>query len=175
MKTLLALLASAALAAACAPPVVEEHGAPVAASEPHVAGDDQIAAGRYLVLIGGCNDCHTANYAETGGNVPEGERLLGNTYGFRGPWGVSYPANLRLTVAGMSEDAWATSLKTRDGLPPMPWYNLRGMSDQDRRLIYRYIKSLGAKGERLPPATPPGEEPTRPYIYFVPITGKAPR
>ena len=33
--------------------------------------------GRYLVVIGGCNDCHTAGYPEQGGKVPEGEWLKG--------------------------------------------------------------------------------------------------
>ena len=43
------------------------------------AGDkagDQVARGRYLVTIGGCNDCHTDGYLQNGGNVPEDDWLL---------------------------------------------------------------------------------------------------
>ncbi|HTG73952.1 MAG TPA: cytochrome C, partial [Terriglobia bacterium] len=31
------------------------------------APNAQVERGRYIVEIGGCNDCHTAGYAEAGG------------------------------------------------------------------------------------------------------------
>ena len=34
--------------------------------------------GKYLVQIGGCNDCHTPGYAATGGKVPEKDWLVGD-------------------------------------------------------------------------------------------------
>ena len=47
-------------------------------SNPSAAADDPaIKRGRYLVQIGGCNDCHTAGYAETAGNVPTDAWLTG--------------------------------------------------------------------------------------------------
>ena len=61
----------------------------------YVQADSQIEAGRYLVKIGGCNDCHTPGYVEklmmTGEAMPESEWLKGADVGFSGPWGVSYP------------------------------------------------------------------------------------
>ena len=57
-----------------------------------------VERGQYLVQIGGCNDCHTAGYAEKAGNVPESEWLIGAPVGFKGAWGTSYAANLRLTL-----------------------------------------------------------------------------
>ena len=53
-----------------------------------VAGDkgaDAVARGRYLVTIGGCNDCHTNGYLQNGGNVPEGDWLKGTAVGYQGP------------------------------------------------------------------------------------------
>tara|TARA_R100001377_G_C3191751_1_gene110895 strand:+ start:496 stop:702 length:207 start_codon:yes stop_codon:yes gene_type:complete len=53
-------------------------------------------------------------------------------------------------------------------LPPMPWFNLRAMSEDDLRAIYRYISSLGELGEAMPAYMPPGTVPDSPYIVFVP-------
>lgn len=53
--------------------------------------------GRYLITIAGCNDCHTAGYPESGGKVPEFQWLKGSPIGYQGPWGTTYPANLRLS------------------------------------------------------------------------------
>jgi mono/diheme cytochrome c family protein len=66
---------------------------------PALAQQGDAARGRYIALIGGCNDCHTAGFPQKGGEVPEAEWLLGNPVGFRGPWGTTYPTNLRLTQA----------------------------------------------------------------------------
>ena len=60
----------------------------------------QIARGRYLVKLGSCNDCHTADYAPHDGKVPESQWLLGGgSLGFNGPWGTTYAPNLRLTMS----------------------------------------------------------------------------
>ena len=34
--------------------------------------------GRYLIQVGGCNDCHTPAYPEKGGKVPEAQWLTGD-------------------------------------------------------------------------------------------------
>lgn len=61
-----------------------------------VADETDISRGKYLVEIGGCNDCHTAGFGPSGGTTPESERLLGSNLGFRGGWGTTYPSNLRV-------------------------------------------------------------------------------
>jgi mono/diheme cytochrome c family protein len=58
--------------------------------------DPQVERGRYLIKIGGCNDCHTAGYAPAGGKVPESQWLTGDALCWRGPWGTTYATNLRL-------------------------------------------------------------------------------
>lgn len=125
----------------------------------------QIERGRYLVSISACNDCHTRGYAASGGELPESEWLLGSDVGFQGPWGTSYPANLRLTVASMSEPDWLTFARARR-LPPMPWFALRDMDDSDLRAVYHFIRSLGARGDRAPAAVGRGIAVTTPYIDF---------
>ena len=51
------------------------------------SGDDMVERGKYLVVVTGCNDCHTAGYLFSQGDVPEEEWLTGNPVGWRGPWG----------------------------------------------------------------------------------------
>jgi mono/diheme cytochrome c family protein len=128
-----------------------------------------IERGRYLVATSGCNDCHTAGYAEKGGTTPEADWLLGDSVGFRGPWGVSYPANLRLSFQGLSEAEWLRFARVQR-LPPMPWFNLRDMNDDDLRSMYLFIRSLGPKGARAPTAVAPNGNVTTPFIQFTPQT-----
>lgn len=126
-----------------------------------------VERGRYLVQIGGCNDCHTPDYGQLAGQKPVDEWLTGWSVGFRGPWGTSYPSNLRLTVRGMSEEQWL-SFARAPRLPPMPWFSLRDMTDEDLRSIYRFISDLGPKGERAPTAAAPGQPVSTPYFMFEP-------
>lgn len=135
---------------------------------PYVTTSSPVAAGRYLAIVGGCNDCHTERYLQSEGDVPEADWLTGSAVGWRGPWGTTYPANLRLSVGRMSEDAWVEVLHTRKALPPMPWMNVEHLSEQDARALYRYIASLGPKGEPAPAYVPPDQEPSTPYIDLVP-------
>jgi len=135
-----------------------------------------IARGRYLVATSGCNDCHTPGYPEAGGKIPQVKWLVGNAVGFQGPWGTTYPANLRLLMQGMSEQEWM-KVARKPLRPPMPWFNLREMNDTDLRAMYMFIRSLGPAGKAAPKYAPPGVAVTTPYIEFVPknlpVTAKA--
>lgn len=124
-----------------------------------------IERGRYMAAAGGCNDCHTPGYMESEGNVPEANWLTGNTLGFVGPWGTTYPANLRLYMGQLTEAQWLERAR-RPLRPPMPWFNLRDMSNDDLRALYHYIRALGPSGEPAPAALAPGQTPTTPYIDF---------
>jgi len=130
-------------------------------------GEQVIARGRYLVTIGGCNDCHTPGYVQSNGQVPEESWLQGSSVGFSGPWGVSYPGNLRLLVAGMEPDNWLNRVDA-GGLPPMPWPALQAMNTEDRIAVYQYLRALGPAGEWSPVAQPPGEAIRTQHISFVP-------
>jgi len=123
--------------------------------------------GRYLVSVGACNDCHTPGYPEAAGKIPTERWLTGNEVGFRGPWGTSYPANLRLKVQDWTEKQWLTRVR-QPMLPPMPWFNLRDMSDADLIAMYRFIRALGPAGEPAPAAVGPGVAVPTPYIEFEP-------
>ena len=77
------------------PRAERETATPVVAQQPK-KNAAAIERGRYLVKIAGCNDCHTPGYAQAGGSVPENKWLMGDTLGYQGPWGTTYPVNLRL-------------------------------------------------------------------------------
>jgi mono/diheme cytochrome c family protein len=140
-----------------------------AVTTPHIVASNPVEAGRYLAIVGGCNDCHTEGYLQNEGKIPEADWLAGSALGWRGPWGTTYPPNLRLRVQEITEDAWVTTLHTRTAMPPMPWMNVNQMAEEDARALYQYIRSLGAKGEPMPAAVPPDQEPTTPYLSLAPV------
>ena len=130
------------------------------------AEQGMIDRGRYLMKIAGCNDCHTAGYAQSGGNVPEAQWLTGDALGWSGPWGTTYAANLRLVIAGMSEEEWIQRARAARYRPPMPWFALRDMNEADLRAAYRYIRSLGPAGNPAPAYVPPGDKVAGPVVTF---------
>ncbi|MGE0797702.1 MAG: c-type cytochrome [Lautropia sp.] len=144
--------------------------ATASAEPPAKSGDDRprdpVALGRYLVQTAGCNDCHTPGYTQNGGKTPESAWLTGDTLGWHGPWGTTYGSNLRLFVADLSEAQWLQYLRRMEARPPMPWFNLRAMTDGDLRAIYRYIKAAGPAGEPAPAYLPPGQQPRGPVARF---------
>lgn len=137
-----------------------------------LAEDNLVARGRYVVEITGCNDCHTPGYAENGGQLPLNQWLTGNPVGFNGPWGTTFPANLRLLMQNLSEEQWVAKAKTLEARPPMPWFNVRFMSETDQRAVYQFIKSLGPAGEPAPAFVPPEAKPENMYISFVPVSAQ---
>lgn len=136
-------------------------------TEAKKASSQQIARGRYLLTVGSCNDCHTAGFAPSDGKVPEKEWLLGDgTLGFRGPWGTTYPTNLRLSLSKMTEAQWVKYAKGLSARPPMPWFNLNQWTESDLKAFYQYVRQLGPVGDVVRDALPPGQEPPRPYIHW---------
>ena len=125
-----------------------------------------IERGRYIAQLGGCNDCHTSGYLMNNGEIPESEWLKGDNFGWRGPWGTTYPPNLRLFLKHMDEDQWVSVARTLKRRPPMPWYTLNRMSEQDLRAFYRFVVSLGDPGEPAPAYVPPDREPETAYALF---------
>jgi mono/diheme cytochrome c family protein len=128
--------------------------------------NDQVAHGRYIVTIAGCNDCHTPGYLLTEGQVPEEKWLLGDSFGWRGPWGTTYAPNLRLLAGGMTESQWVTMAKSLKARPPMPWFNLNQMKVEDMKALFHYLRHLGPAGETAPAYVPPDQEPPPPYATF---------
>jgi mono/diheme cytochrome c family protein len=128
--------------------------------------EEAIERGRYLTQIAGCNDCHTPGYMDSGGKVPQDQWLIGSNLGWRGAWGTTYPSNLRLYLQRIPEEKWVTIAHTTQYRPPMPWFDLRDMSEEDLRAIYRFVTYLGPAGEPAPAYLPPDQEPKGPYVQF---------
>ena len=135
-----------------------------------MAGEASVDLGRHIAIISGCNDCHTPGYPQSGGVLDPKVALTGDSVGFRGPWGTTYPANLRLILATMDEAEWVAHARTLRARPPMPWFNLHEMTETELRSFYLYVKSLGEPGKAAPAYVPPGQEPTTPFIVFAPPT-----
>lgn len=130
-------------------------------------GDTQsVERGRYIAKIAGCNDCHTAGYLLSAGKVPEKDWLMGDSFGWRGDWGTTYPPNLRMYMANISEDQWIENARALRARPPMPYYVVNEMHEADLRALYRFVKSLGPVGTQAPAYVPPGETPKGPYAQF---------
>lgn len=130
------------------------------------ADDAQLERGRYLVTIAGCNDCHTAGYLMAPSAIPENEWLKGDRLGWSGPWGTTYPSNLRLLLPYLSESQWLALARNASFRPPMPNEKLHIMTDEDLLAIYQLVKHLGAAGEPAPAALPPGQAPQGPVVIF---------
>ena len=158
MRSVTAALAAqaAGLIFACAAATAAEQPAPAST---------EAARGRYLVQIAGCNDCHTEGYALAHGDVEESKWLTGDALGWRGPWGTTYAANLRLSAADKSADEFV-ALSRSPLRPPMPFFNLRRMSDADVKAIYAYLRHLGPAGKPAPEYLPPDKAPADPFVQF---------
>lgn len=85
-----------------------------------------------------------------------------------GPWGVSFAANLtsdkETGIAEWSEENFIQAMRTgkhqgqpngRDILPPMPWTNLKAMTDDDLKALWAYLKSIPAVKNQVPLLVPP--------------------
>src|SRR2546423_2048504 len=153
MKTILFRTLACLLAAGSAPNAVAQVASTAAGLE----------RGRYMVLTGHCNNCHTAAYVPAAGKIPEEKWLMGNPIGWRSKQGTAYGTNLRLFVKDLSEDDWIRIV--REGRPraPMPWWSLRETGDDDLRAMFRYIRSLQPLGEPAPAFLPADQVPPRPY------------
>jgi len=157
-RRILSLVPLLATLAACQPAAQ-----PQARAEP-----DLVARGEYLVKIGSCNDCHTAGYAESSGQVDKTQWLTGSPLGYEGPWGTTYPTNLRLSLQKMTEAQWMDYSANLRARPPMPDFTVRAMTEEDRRAIYRFVRSLGDDvGEPAQQALPPGQEPPAPVFKLI--------
>jgi len=149
-----------AVVAAAAPWIAQ------AADKGKTTGSAQLERGKYLVRIGGCNDCHTPGYFMSNGKVPEKDWLTGDRLGWRGPWGTTYPSNLRTYMRSLTEEQWLKKAKSLQTRPPMPWFTVQQMSTADLRAIYAYIRHLGPGGEPAPAYVPPDKEPSPPFVQF---------
>ena len=162
-RNLFRIVAGFAWAAFCAASIAADAPPKPGAKSPN---DEEIARGRYVVAISGCNDCHTPGFLLNGGKTPQKDWLIGGTTGWRGPWGTTYPTNLRLYFQEITEAQWVQVAKEIQRRPPMPYFSLNAMSEADVRSMYKFIRSLGPAGKPAPKFVPPDKIPPQPYVQF---------
>jgi hypothetical protein len=89
-----------------------------------------------------------------------------------GPWGVSFAINLTpdkdTGIGEWSEKLFIQMARTgkhqgqpngRDILPPMPWFNMKDLTDADLKAIWAYLLSLPPVKNQVPlPVLPPAPE-----------------
>lgn len=93
---------------------------------------------------------------------PEDQMVVGPTFtSFRTAFGVSYAANLTPDLetgsGSWTEDVFMKIARTgnhlgngRPILPPMPWFSLTRVSDDDLRAMFAYLRSLPPVKNRVP-------------------------
>jgi mono/diheme cytochrome c family protein len=84
-----------------------------------------------------------------------------------GPWGVSFTANLtpdkETGLGDWTEEMFIATMRTgrhqgkgRPILPPMPWFSLNALSDDDLGAVFAYLQSLPPVRNKVPqPIDPP--------------------
>jgi mono/diheme cytochrome c family protein len=146
-----------------------------------VAQQAQIDRGKYLVTIGGCNDCHTPGYFF---GKPDMTRFLGGSeVGFEIPGlGVFHGPNLTPDpengLGNWSVAQIITALQTgkrpdgRELAPIMPWRAFANLTKDDATAIAVFLKSLPPVKNKVPGPFGPNEKPTAFVMKVVPGEGK---
>jgi mono/diheme cytochrome c family protein len=133
------------------------------------AADPQVDRGKYLVMLGGCNDCHTSGGLH---GMPDMTKFLGGSdVGFAIPGqGVFVGRNLTPDKATGLGD-WTTQQivdaltkgERPDGrilAPVMPWRALSKLTQTDALAMAAYLKSLPPVRNAVPGPFGPNETPT---------------
>jgi mono/diheme cytochrome c family protein len=141
------------------------------------SNDAQLARGRYLVSIAGCNDCHTPGYFF---GKPDMARYLGGSdVGFEIPGlGVFVGRNLtpdkETGLGNWTTDEIVHALQTGerpDGrvlAPIMPWRAFANFTKEDVTAIAVYLKSLKPVHYEVPGPFGPGEKASVFVMRIVP-------
>jgi mono/diheme cytochrome c family protein len=143
----------------------------------------EIARGKYLVVLGGCTDCHTPGFFF---GRPDPARYLGGSeVGFEIPGlGVFHGPNLTpdkdTGLGDWTTEQIVTALQTGkrpDGrilAPIMPWRALAELTRADVTAIAAYLKSLPPVKNKAPGPFGPNEKPTSFVMKIVPPEGSGP-
>jgi mono/diheme cytochrome c family protein len=141
------------------------------------AADPAVERGKYLVTIGGCNDCHTPGYFL--GKPDMSRQLGGSEVGFEVPGrGVFYGSNLTMDkdtgLGGWSDEQIAAALTRgvrpdgRNLAPTMPWRAFATLTKADASAIIAYLRSLPHVRNKVPGPFGPLEPPTSFVMKIVP-------
>ncbi|WP_342238058.1 c-type cytochrome [Inquilinus sp. OTU3971] len=131
-----------------------------------LADDPQIARGKYLVTISGCNDCHTPGYFF---GRPDMSRFLGGSdVGFEIPGqGVFVGPNItpdkETGIGSWTREQIVTAIqggKRPDGrmlAPIMPWHAFAQLTADDAMAIVAFLQSSAPVHNQVPGPFKPGE------------------
>jgi mono/diheme cytochrome c family protein len=131
------------------------------------AASPQAERGKYLVTLGGCNDCHTPGYFF--GKPDEARYLGGSDVAFEIPGlGVFLGRNItpdkETGIGEWTEDQIVKALQTGvrpDGrilAPIMPWHAFAQMTKNDARAIAVFLKSVKPVKNAIAGPFGPGEK-----------------
>ena len=95
-----------------------------------------------------------------------GDGLVVDEHRVRGPWGVSFAANLtpdkETGLGNWTEEMFISTLRKgrhagveRQILPPMPWPAYSQLTDQDLKAIFAYLRTLKPMKNAVPSPAPP--------------------
>ena len=134
---------------------------PEPVTQPVAAPDlsDPVKRGAFLVTMAGCKDCHTP--LDKGEPIPSLELAGGQV--FEGPWGRVASANLTPDPSGIpyyDETLFLQVIRTgyvraRPLNQIMPWRHYGGMTDDDLKAIFAYLKTVRPVHHIVDNAEPP--------------------
>lgn len=144
------------------------------------AEDAQVARGKYLVTVAGCNDCHTPGYFF---GKPDMARFLGGSeVGFEIPGhGVFVGPNLtpdkETGLGSWTDQQIATALTTgvrpdgRELAPIMPWRAFANLTKSDAAAIVAFLRSLPPVKNKVAGPFGPNQRATTFVMKIVPLEG----
>jgi mono/diheme cytochrome c family protein len=133
------------------------------------ADDAQVARGKYLVTIGGCNDCHTPGYFF---GQPDMNRYLGGSdVAFEIPGlgafvGRNITPDKETGIGDWTTEQIVTALQTgirpdgRELAPIMPWHAFANLTPEDVNSIAEFLKTIPPVSHEVPGPFGPGEKVT---------------
>ena len=140
-----------------------------------LSAESTVARGKYLVLFGGCSDCHTPGYFL--GKVDESRYLGGSDVGFRIPPGTFVGPNLtpdKETGLGTWTTEQIVAAITTGTRPDgrmlatiMPWKDFAHLTPADAKSIALYLKSLPPISHKVPGPLGPNDKPDFPVLTVV--------
>ena len=132
---------------------------PITEAVPSPDVSDPVKRGAFLVTIASCRDCHTP--MDKGAPLPNMDLAGGQI--FEGPWGRVATPNLTPDPSGIpyyDEILFLQAIRTgyvkaRPLNQMMPWHIYRGMTDDDLKAIFAYLKTVKPVHHVVDNAEPP--------------------
>src|SRR5436190_7453582 len=142
-----------------------------------MADDPRTERGKYLVTLGGCNDCHTPGYFL--GNPDMSRFLGGSDVGFEIPGqggfvGPNITPDKKTGIGSWTPEQIVTSIQTGqrpDGrilAPIMPWHAIAPLTADDALAIASFLQSLNPVSNQVPGPFKPGEKVSTFMFRIVP-------